>query len=356
MEKGNDIYKMNGSKMLWHMDRVLEWGKGKNRIAPLFIDIGATKKCNARCRFCYGIWQELDGSIIPRDVLCNLLRDAPRLGVRGMTFTGDGENTLNPALYDAIEIGRDNGLDIAVATNGIALDKDRIRQLLANCIWIRFTICSADRESYKFMHGVGQFENVRSNIEMAVNERKSGQATIGMQMVLTPDCFSQIIPLSQMAVNLGVDYLQIKQFSDPGDERMHPFEFEAYKDVIKRLKEAEAMSNDITNIIIKWAMIDDTGKNKVYDHCNSLPFLFQISGNSKCYPCGYLFNREEYCYGDLKTQSFEEIITSDMYWNIIKYMAEEFDVNKDCMGRCRHHFVLNFLHEYLNPPEHINFL
>lgn len=347
---------MNGSKMLWHMDRVLDWDRRNNRIAPLFIDIGATKKCNARCRFCYGIWQELDGSVIPRDVLCNLLRDAPRLGVKGMTFTGDGEPTLNPALYDAIEIGRKEGLDIAVATNGIALDVYKIRRLLANCIWVRFTICGAIQKAYKHMHGVDMFHMVKSHIRTAVGEREDGWATIGMQMVLTPDCFDQIIPMAEMALELGVDYLQIKQFSDPGDERMHPFDYAEYQKVIAKLKEAEAMSNDKTNIIIKWSMINDVDNKKPYDHCNSLPFLFQISGNSKCYPCGYLFNREEYCYGDLKEQSFEEIITSERYWNIIKYMANDFDVHTQCMGNCRHRFVLEFLHEYLNPPEHVNFI
>ncbi len=351
----NDIYKMNGCKMLWHMDRVHEWQSGK-RIAPLFIDIGATKKCNIKCRFCYGTYQVMTGEVIPEDVLCNLLKDAPRLGVKGMTFTGDGEPTLNPALYKALQIGKENGLDIAIATNGLKLNEGRISILLECLTWLRFTICSADKESYKFMHGVDAFDKVQSNIELAVKLKLENKLniTIGMQMVLTPDCFDQVLPLSRLAISLGVDYLQIKQFSDPGDERLHRFDYEKYSQVTDNLKEAEAMSTENTNIIIKWGMIGQVKRK--YDHCIDLPFLFQISGNSKCYPCGYLFNQERYCYGDLKEQTLEEIITSDRYWSIIDYMATEFDVHKDCMGRCRHDFCNEFLTDYLNPPEHVNFI
>jgi sulfatase maturation enzyme AslB (radical SAM superfamily) len=180
-----------------------------------------------------------------------------------------------------------------------------------------------------------------------------------MQMVLTPDCFDQILPLSKLAIDLGVDYLQIKQFSDPGDERLHRFDYEKYQypSVNGELKEAEAMSTDRTNIIIKWGMINDQeGDNRKFEHCNSLPFLFQISGNSKCYPCGYLFNHERYCYGDLKRKSFEEIITSNRYWEIIEHMATDFNVHGACMGNCRHRFILEFLHNYLNVPPHVNFI
>ena len=353
----NDIYRMNGCKLLYHMDRVLEWQSGK-RIAPLFIDIGATKTCNIKCRFCYGTYQVMTGEVIPEDVLCNLLRDAPRLGVKGMTFTGDGEPTLNPALYDAVQIGKQNGLDIAVATNGLKLNAKQISILLDSLVWLRFTICSADKESYKFMHGVDAFHKVIDNIKLAVELKAQMKlkTTVGMQMVLTPDCFDQVLPLSRLAIELGVDYLQIKQFSDPGDERLHRFDYEKYQvpSVRDDLKEAEAMSTEDTNIIIKWGMIGQIKRK--YDHCIDLPFLFQISGNSKCYPCGYLFNKDEFCYGDLKEQSLEETITSEHYWTIIEHMATKFDVHKDCMGRCRHDFTNEFLTDYLKPIQHVNFI
>lgn len=352
-----DRYNMNSSKMLWHMDRVHEWQKGK-RIVPLFIDIGATKKCNVKCRFCYGAYQKMTGEIIPSDVLCNLLRDAPNLGVKGMTFTGDGEPTLNPALYDAVQIGKENGLDIAVATNGLKLDDLQIYILLRNLTWLRFTICSADKENYKFMHGVDAFDLVTKHIALAtaIKQQLKADTTIGMQMVLTPDCFNQILPLSRLAIDLGVDYLQIKQFSDPGDEKMYRFDFEKYDQVTDSLKAAEAMSTDQTDIIIKWSMINNKGGDRKYDHCIDLPFLFQVSGNSRCYPCGFLFNHERYCYGDLKKHSLEEIITSERYWEIIDHMATEFNVHGACMGNCRHDFINEFLTNYVNPPKHLNFI
>ncbi len=359
MKSVKQKFLFDGCKLLWHMDRVHDYYRDGKRIYPLHIDIGATKRCNARCVYCYGIYQKMSQDIIPRDVLVRLFEDAPTLGIKSLTLTGDGEPTLNPAVYDACVIGRKGGLDIGFATNGIFINPTQMEILLSTCTWLRFNLSAVGEEGYKAIHGVPQWKRVQGNIKMAVDiKRKKGyKCTLGLQMVLIPQCIEFVLPEARFAVENGLDYFVIKQFSDPGCEEMSRFNLEWYgnEKVISILKQAEALSTEGTKVVPKWKMIWSMGR-RPYDRCVDCPLIFQISGNSRCYPCGYLFNREEYCYGDLKKQNLKEILDSERYWEIIDYMATKFDVHKDCTGNCRHDFTNAFVWEYLHPPEHLNFI
>lgn len=352
-------YHFDGNKLVYHMDRVDSHFKHGQRIAPLHIDIGATKLCNAKCVYCYGIHQKMSSDIIPPEALKQLFIDAPKLGVKSLTLTGDGEPTLNPAVYQAIQLGYDNGLDIGFATNGIALDDEKIKTLLSTCTWLRFNLSAVDSGAYKSIHGVHQWERVQANISRTIHLRREYgyKCTIGLQMVLIPECLKQVLPEAKFAVKMGVDYFVIKQFSDPGCPEMSQFSLGWYDNdkVLQVLGKAEELSTYKTKIVAKWGMIKSKGK-RPYDKCVDCALIFQISGNSRCYPCGYLFNNEAFCYGDLKKQTLGEILTSERYWKIIKLMRTEFDVHNDCTGCCRHDFTNKFIWEYLHAPEHINFI
>lgn len=352
-------YNFDGHKLIYHMERVYAHYHDGQRIYPLHIDIGATKACNAKCAYCYGIFQKMTGDIIPQKTLVNLFKDAPKLGIKSLTLTGDGEPTLNPGVYDAVTEGKARGLDIGFATNGIALTSEKIEILLNSCTWLRFNLSAASKDAYKSIHGVDLWKKVQANIWETVKLKKELKlnCTIGLQMVLIPDALPEVITESMFAVATGVDYFVIKQFSDPGCKEMSQFSLNWYDnpEVMETLKLAQSLSNKYTQIVPKWDMIHSKGIRK-YDHCVDCPLIFQISGNGKCYPCGYLFGDERYCYGDLNKQTLKEILDSDRYWKIIEYMRTKFNVHKDCSGCCRHDFTNAFIWQYLNPPEHINFI
>lgn len=354
-----DKWLLDSNKLLWHMDRVIaHYDKGE-RVYPIYIDIGLTKFCNIKCEYCYGIYQKKSNELIARDILINLLADAPKIGIKSMSLTGDGEPTLNPAMYDAIIAGKTNGLDIGIATNGVLLDDNKIRVMLENSVWIRFNLSAVNSAGYKKIHGIDYWEKVKANIERTVELRNklNLKTTVGLQMVLMPDALGQVIPEANFAIETGVDYFVIKQFSDPACEAMSRFNLAWYdnQEVLDVLRRAESMSTEETAIIPKYKMIEDRGR-RIYDHCVDAPLIFQISGNGKCYPCGYLFNNDKYMYGDLHKQSLREILDSEHYWSIIKKLQTEFNVHKDCTGCCRHSSTNEFVWKYINKPSHINFI
>lgn len=353
-----DPWRLDSNKLLWHMDRVHKHFVRGKRIAPVMIDAGITKICNIKCEFCYGIHQGMNGAIIPREPLIRLFSDAPKLGIKAIAIVGDGEPTLNPALVDAVKAGEESGLDMAMATNGVRMPDNMIADLVDRLVWLRFNL-SAVGDNYQVVHGVPQWEKVKANIERSVRYRDASgsDCTIGLQMVLTKNALKSVIEEAQFAIDSGVDYFVVKQCSDPLDKGMVVPEAEWFDhpEVTAVLKQAEAMSIEKTRIIVKFAAMATRWK-RPYAHCLDVPLLFQMSGDGKCYPCGYLFGDERYCYGDITKQSIGEILASEHYWAIIKKMQTEFNVHKDCHGHCRHQSTNEFIHKFVNKPEHLNFL
>lgn len=353
-----DLYHMDSHKLHYHMNRVIDhYDKGK-RIYPILIDLAISKMCNIDCVWCYGIKQDKNGAMMPKDAVMNVYEEAPKLGVKALALIGDGENTLNQAMYPAIEKGAGK-IDMALATNGVALNDEKIEFLLRHLTWFRFSVSAASRTGYIHIHQKDLWSTVERHMIRATEIKKkiNSKCTLGIQTVLTPDTFQFIVEQAEFALKYGFDYYVIKQFSDPGDDRLSVFDQNWYdsNDVNTRLDRLEAMSTPQTQIIPKRNTMNRKGK-RGYDHCVDCPLLFQISGNGKAYPCGYLFGDDRYCYGDLTKQSLSEILNSQHYWDIIEYMRYKFDVHTDCRGACRHDSTNKFIWDYIHKPMHVNFI
>lgn len=357
-----DKYRLDSNKMLWHMDRVQAWQRGEI-IAPIHIDAGLSKTCNIRCEYCFGRLQgnkykEKAPPPFPREALLRYVREAGECGVRSIGFIGEAEPTMNPALSEAIVAAHEAGIDVALGTNGILLNDIP----LTNLRWLRFNLSAASKESYKLIHGADKFEKVLTNVREMVRLRGEwSKTTIGLQMVLTPNNIDQAVPLAKLGKELGVDYLVIKQCSDFKEqaESSHTEMFNSgeFNEGTGILLLAEAESTDTYKVIAKWDKIHNKGA-RCYSSCRAAPFLLYSSGDGLLYPCGAAFNMEpfktDWLMGDLKTHGFREILNSARYWDVVEKVAKT-DVSK-CYTTCRSHSINEFLHDYVNPPEHLNFV
>ncbi len=349
---------LDGHKLLWHLDRLAAWRRGE-RIAPIHIDMGLSKGCNLRCRYCYGKVQKLDNSTIPREALLRFMADAAAVGVRSVAMIGDGEPLVNPAVYDAAAAGSAAGLALAMGTNGVLLDRARLPELLRTLSYLRFNISAADETAYRSIHQGrnGDFARVVENVRATVAAKRAARlpVTIGLQMVLIPECDDQVLPLARLGAELGVDYFVVKHCSDSEDHELGiPLkEYPSYEPV---LREAEALSTPAYQVIVKWKKIMALGQ-KAYDRCLGIPFLLQISGNGDVKPCGFLFPKDGYLMGNIIRQSFADILHSEQYWQVVRELATTFDVHTRCGTACRQDYLNAFLWQYLyERPAHLEFL
>ena len=359
-------YRLDGHKLLYHLDRVRAWQEGK-RIAPVHIDMGLTKFCNMGCIYCIGVTQIMHkGVMIRPDALMRFINDCGRLGVRSLGFIGDGEPTLNPAMYDAIVEAKKRKIDVGVATNGLLLDMDRAHEMLRDATFIRINLSAASPKSFLKIHQVKgeNFEKLVEKIRALVKIKKENNyaCTLGLQMVLIPENFDQIIALTQLGADLGVDYLQIKQCSDTEYKEIG-VDYKAYHEVEADLKKAEQFNSETYKVKVKWNKIQITNETDIYkegfrkyDICYGTPFLGQISGDGKVYPCGPFFGKERFSMGDIHEQSYYDIVKGDRYWKVHEDIVNQVDVHCDCTVGCRQDYINKFLWDLKNPPQHVNFV
>jgi MoaA/NifB/PqqE/SkfB family radical SAM enzyme len=371
MRKNKDKMILDGQKLNWHKERVEAWLKGE-RIAPITIDCALTRRCNYRCVYCYGQLQANDEKRMTRDVIFRFLDDAAEIGVKAISFVSDGESTCSPYLYDAIIRGKNNGLDMALGTNGSLLKEDKLEEILPCLTYLRFNISAGQPGRYAQIMGCREehFYKVYNTIKEAVKIKKEKNlpVTIGLQMVLMPQFADQIIPFAKLGRELGVDYAVIKHCSDDETGSLG-VDYSQYFKLVDLLKKAESFSTGGYLVKVKWSKVLSGGERK-YSQCYGPPFIIQMSGSGLVAPCGMLFNKKykKYHIGNIVDTSFKEIWKSDRYWKVMNLIAsEKFDARKMCGTLCLQHKVNECLWDLKKgndklgelegePPLHINFI
>lgn len=278
---------LDGTKLIWHMDRVKAWLNGE-RIAPLYIECAITTDCSYNCTFCYGQLQRKGTGGLPRDVVMKFLDDAADIGVKAVALIGDGENTCNPCLKEAIIHGKSKGLDMALGTNGYLLKDEDLEEILPCLTYLRFNISAGTPEGYSKIHGVSEkcyykvLETIRKAVE--IKKKLNLPVTIGLQMVLLPEFGDEIMPLARLGKENGVDYLVIKHCSDDEDGTLG-VDYKGYAQLEDLLKQAQALSSPDYLVKPKWSKITSEGKRS-YSHCYGPAFVLQVSGAGIVAPCG----------------------------------------------------------------------
>lgn len=367
---------LDGSKVLYHRERIEAWLRGE-RIAPITIDCALTTKCSYRCVYCYGKMQAINQyPNLEKQVIFDFLDDAAEIGVKAVSFVSDGESTCNPNLKDAIARGKNNGLDMALGTNGYLLKDDELEEILPCLTYLRFNISAGERERYAYIHGCKPeaYDKIVNTIKKAVRikKEKNLSVTIGMQMVLLPEFKDQIIPLANLGKKSGADYLVIKHCSDDENHTLG-VAYDKYKDeeLIATLKEAESFSADGYQVSVKWSKVLSGGK-KCYTKCFGAPFILQLSGSGLVAPCGMLFHEryKEFHIGNIKHMRFKEIWASERYWEIMKKISsDDFNTQIQCGTLCLQHktnevlwkiknekFKFSDIAENENSISHVNFI
>jgi len=363
---------LDGHKLLWHRERVEAWLAGE-RIAPITIDCALTTRCTYKCVYCYGTTQRHPGrQSLSRDAIFRFLDDAAEIGVKAISFVSDGESTCSPHLYDAILRGKANGLDMALGTNGLLLQRDRLEEILPALTYLRFNVSAAQEKRYTEIHGCPPlcYHEVMQTIALAVDIKNLRQlpVTIGLQMVFMPQFADQVLPLARRGKELGVDYTIIKHCSDD-EQGSLGVNYRAYRPFLGLLEKAAACSTPDYEVAVKWSKIVSEGQRS-YVRCYGPPFLAQFSGSGLISPCGMLFNPrfQRFWIGNLNDQSFKELWKSDRYWEVMGELASErFDARTMCGSLCVQHKVNEYLWElkqgYIelrtprgDPPEHVNFV
>lgn len=347
---------LDGSKLLFHLDRVEEWSKGKE-IYPLHIEISPSSGCNQRCILCCVDYKHHKPSTLSREILINLVGDLAENGVKSVLLAGEGEPLLNRNISEFIVKSFQKGIDVALNSNAVLLTEKLAKEILPCLTWARFTIQSPFPEKYAKIHATSKddFFQAVKNIKTAAEIKKNMnlEVTVGVQQILVNENWSDIYENAKLSKEMGMDYFTVKRFSKHPKNTYDVPEY-LYKKCKEQFKLCEELSDDTFNSVIRWNQFEEQCVRN-YQKCIGLPFITQILANGGIYPCCQYFDDDSKCFGNLNEQSFSEIWRGNKKREIIKFIENNVDVGK-CMTYCRHHSTNLFLWQFLEPPAHINFI
>lgn len=365
---------LDGTKLLWHKDRVEAWLAGE-RFAPITIDFSLSTRCTYRCTYCYGLLQTPRFNTLPRDSVMQFLDDAAEIGVRGVIFQSDGESTCSPYFYEAIARGKANGLDLGLATNAYLLKDDKLEEILPALEYVRFNISAADPHRFAEIHGCKEkcFYKVINTISecVRIKRKRNLKVTLNTSMVLLPQYADQITPLIKLSKELGVDYFIIKHCSDDEEQTLrkkYGFHYSDYRTLYPQLEEAQTHSTDDFLVAVKWSKIQAEGKRR-FQQCFGPQFFLQASGNGLVAPCGKLFPKrfKKFHIGYLQDKGLKEMWESEHYWQVMEMLTtDDFDP-RTCPPWCVQDNTNELLWDLIHGdtaletpqgevPQHINFI
>ncbi len=278
-------------KILPYIDEI-ERIKNGETVYPITCEIDPANRCQNYCHFCVHR-NSINGEYLGYSVYRQLLSELHSLGTKSITFTGGGEPLCHPRIEDMVLDAKDR-FEIGLVTNGVALEK--ITPWLFK--FIRVSLYGWDRESYKKVTGVDNFEKVIDNI-ININKRAT---TLGLSCIVTKDDEKNIAKYNELADSLQVDYVQFKPL----------------------------LGKDLPSITGKKAIATERYLANSSLPCQIAGLVGVVGADAKVYYC--CLKRGLECLGSLEEESFSSL------WEKRKYVKP-----KTNCGTCRY---MNYAKEY----------
>ncbi len=348
--------RMDSHKLIYHPETVSRWLKGEN-IYPIEIEISPSGTCNHRCVFCAVDYIGYQPDFLKKETILRDVSQMAQKGLRSVICSGEGEPLLNKNMPEIANGIKACGVDVAMSTNGVLFTADRIKECLGSFSWVRYSIASMEQTSYdKIQRGkAGDLEKVKENLTGAVRfKRDKGlETTLGVQCLLMPDNVAQLPGMAVALREIGVDYLTIKPYSQHLHSK-NQFEIH-YGEMLDLERQLKEYATDDFAIYFRASAMKKMHHEKCYSQCYGLPFMTHIDAKGNVWPCVAHIGTDEFCYGNIYEQTFQEIWEGTRRLEVMGRL-NELDINRVCREACRLDEINKYLDELKHPGKHVNFI
>lgn len=313
------------------------------RIAPAYIEIHPSGRCNFNCRWCRGGYRHIaainDSAYrMDRNILLKLIDDVYSLNPRALIrFSGFvGEPLENPATIDALKRASELNMDWGLATNGSLLTPD-VCKVLLDASFVNVSLDAGTSLTHSRLKGLPArtdiFEEILNNIAYLVKLKKEsgGRVKIGVSILLQPENWKEMEELSKKLKEIGIDILQLKTAHfDPRGSMSSGEVHEMYEKL--RLIKEEHNTRGYT-VYIMQEEAEAAGKFARHYEKPTIEKCYAALVQSAMGPDGTVHTCCHYGYGDLGVQgnlvnaSLKEIWTNDLRAEI---------TGRNPIGRCKY--------------------
>lgn len=349
-------FRMDSHKLIYHPDTVSRWLAGEE-IYPIEIEISPSGACNHRCFFCALDYLGYEPNFLNKDAILRDIHVLSKKGLKSVICSGEGEPLLNKDLPEIVNGIKACGIDVGMSSNAALFTREKAEKCLGAFSWIRFSVAALEEEAYYKVQRAhpGDLEKVKQNLRDAVElKREKGyHVTLGVQCLLLPDNLNQLPQMAEELREIGVDYLTVKPFS----QHLHSgnrlsIDYDALLGIEQELKQ---FSTDLFSVIFRVNAMQKMHKEKAYEKCLGLPFMTHIDAKGNVWPCVAHIGAEEFCFGNINEQTFEEIWLSKRRKEVTERLYQ-MDINKVCREACRLDEINKYLDELKHPGAHVNFI
>tara|TARA_Y100000034_G_scaffold45936_1_gene56484 strand:+ start:14276 stop:15325 length:1050 start_codon:yes stop_codon:yes gene_type:complete len=346
---------VDNHKLMYHPERAAEWRK-KEDCAPIYVEIGPTNACNHRCVFCALDYLKYGNDFIDKDVMLLTLKSMGEQKVKSVMFAGEGEPLLHKDIGLFVETAKKSGIDVSMTTNGVPFNDKKISQILPNLSWLRFSVNSGSSENYSEVHRTSKkdFSKIIENIGKCVEYKKRNNldTTIGTQFLVISKNINEAPKLAKILKNIEADNLQIKPYSH------HPDSVNDYSIGVDEFNQLEEKLTEFNSNNFKVLFRKQTAKRINeginYSECYGLPFFTLIDAKGNVIPCNLFYKNEEFTYGNIYKNSFNEIWKGDKRKQVIEKIRKK--GISECRNGCRLDPINRYLSRLKNPEPHDNFI
>ena len=275
------------------------------------------------------------------------MREAATLGVKSVMFAGTGEPLVHRHISAITRDAVDAGLDAAFTTNGVLLNR---LDCVDKCTWIKVSVNAGTEDTYRAIHKSkpDDWEKVWENLRLAV--RRKGKCTIGVQCVVLPENVYEMRELASRCLDVGVDYLVLKPYSQGTFSITRQYEGTDYKAMRSYLEGVKDFDTPAFKVVYRSnAMQQEIDGKHGFTKCNATPFFWTYSmADGRMFTCSAHLMDERFCIGNLNEQTFQEIWEGEgrrKQWELMK----TFDIKK-CRLSCRMAQPNKYLQDFSRVP------
>lgn len=354
-----DKYRIDSHKLIFHADRVSAWLKNR-QVYPIYLEISPSGACNHRCTYCALDFMEYKPRFLDTKLLKKRLSEMGALGIKSIMYAGEGEPLLHKDIAKIIRHTKGSGIDAALTTNGVLLDRGLADSIIPYTTWIKVSINGATKETYGKIHRAdpGDFAKVIENMSYAdrLRRRKGYACTLGMQLLLLPDNFRECVDLAKKARDIGMDYLVVKPYSQHPFSKTTRYKNIRYGKYLSLADKLAVLNSERFNVIFRIDTMKrwDTGAHD-YRHCYALAFWAYIDASGNLWSCSAHLTDKRFRIGNIYKNTFKELWNSERSRRLTRWAAKSLDT-RHCRVNCRMDAINSYLWDLRHPSEHVNFI
>lgn len=354
-----DRYRIDSHKLLYHVSRVNEWLDGKT-IYPVYMEVSPSGQCNHRCIFCGLDFMGYQNRYLDASIFMERLSEMHVLGLKSIMYSGEGEPLIHKQIAEIINYTKECGIDAALTTNAVLLKEGLAEKIIPDLTWMKVSIGGASKNTYAKVHRSRPddldivMDNLKSTVRIKHNNNY--ECAIGMQVLLLPENKDEVISLTKIAQDIGMDYIVIKPYSQhlmSITDRYKEIKYSEYMGLSDILSGFNTKNFNVIfriNTMNKW----DSGIRN-YESCLALPFWSYIDSGGNVWGCSAYLGDERFSYGNIYKSSFKDIWEGEKRRDSLYWVEHELDV-AGCRVNCRMDEINMYLWELKHPPEHVNFI